>query len=101
MEILITVLLGLGTVFVGLICIILLVMLLKFASGNNASAPAAAPAAAPVAAPTAPVAAPAAPVAASAEIPNRQEFVAAVSAVLAEELDTDISAIRIHSIKKI
>ena len=103
-KILSTVLLGLGTVFVGLICIILLVMLLKFASGNNASAPAAAPVAAPtapVAAPTAPVAAPAAPAAASAEIPNRQEFVAAVSAVLAEELGTDISAIRIHSIKKI
>ena len=100
MEILITVLLGLGTVFVGLICIILLVMLLKLASGNNASAPAAAPAAAPAPV-AAPVAAPAAPAAASAEIPNRQEFVAAVSAVLAEELGTDISAIRIHSIKKI
>lgn len=102
MEILITVLLGIGTVFVGLICIILLVILLKFASGNNASASAATPAAvlaAPVAAPAAP--APAAPAGASAEIPNRQEFVAAVSAVLAEELGTDISAIRIHSIKKI
>ena len=99
MEVLITVLLGLGTVFVGLICIILLVMLLKFASGN---AGAQAPAAAPVAAPAAPVAAPAAPAAAApAEIPNRQEFVAAVSAVLAEELGTDVSAIRIHSIKKI
>ena len=90
MEILITVLLGLGTVFVGLICIILLVMLLKLAAAENKApaAPVAAPAAAPVAS-------------APAEIPNRQEFVAAVSAVLAEELGTEISAIRIHSIKKI
>jgi len=34
-------------------------------------------------------------------IENRQEIIAAVSAVIAEELGTDISAIRIHSFKKI
>ncbi|MBQ3817406.1 MAG: OadG family protein [Clostridia bacterium] len=35
------------------------------------------------------------------EIENRQEIIAAVSAVIAEELGTDISAIKIHSFKKI
>ena len=34
-------------------------------------------------------------------IENRQEIIAAVSAVVAEELGTDISAIRILSFKKI
>ena len=34
-------------------------------------------------------------------IENRQEIIAAVSAVIAEELGTDISAIRILSFKKI
>ena len=34
-------------------------------------------------------------------IPNRAELIAAVSAVIAEELGTDVSAIRIHSFKKI
>ena len=88
MEILTTVFLGLGTVFAGLIVIILLVMLLRLFAGNKQEAPQA----------VAPVA-PAAPQ--RTEIANRQEFVAAVSAVLAEELGTDVSAIRIHSIKKI
>lgn len=35
------------------------------------------------------------------ETENRQELLAAISAVIAEELGTDISAIRIHSFKKI
>ena len=88
MEILTTVLLGIGTVFAGLIVIILLVMLLRLFAGNKQEAPQAV--------------APAAPAASQkTEIANRQEFVAAVSAVLAEELGTDVSAIRIHSIKKI
>ena len=47
---------------------------------------------------TAPVVA-AAP--AAQPIQNRQEIIAAVSAVLAEELGTDVSAIRILSFKKI
>lgn len=34
-------------------------------------------------------------------IENRQEIIAAVSAVLAEEMGTDVSAIRIHSFRKI
>ncbi len=35
------------------------------------------------------------------EIPNKGEFVAAVSAALAEEIGKDVSAIRILSIKKL
>ena len=35
------------------------------------------------------------------EIPNRQEFIAAVSAAIAEELGEDVSAIRITSVKRI
>lgn len=35
------------------------------------------------------------------EIPNRAEFVAAVSAAIAEELGTDVTGIRILSIKKL
>ncbi len=34
-------------------------------------------------------------------IPNKQELAAAISAVIAEELGTDIKGIRIHSIKKV
>ncbi len=37
----------------------------------------------------------------SEPIANRKEFVAAVSAVIAEQLGTDINAIRIKSIKKV
>lgn len=83
------VLLGIGTVFVGLIALIIICKLmgLFFAGTNNNDAPAKS---APVA--SAPVA---------QEIPNRQEMVAAISAVLAEELGTDVSAIRIHSIKRV
>lgn len=35
------------------------------------------------------------------EIPQKQQLIAAISAVVAEELGTDVSAIRIHSIKKL
>ena len=34
-------------------------------------------------------------------IQNRQEFVAAVAAAIAEDMGTDVSRIRIHSIKKL
>lgn len=85
---------GMGIVFIGLICIILLCKIMsaviRIAEGKSAQAPAA-----PVAS------AAAAPAVASDEIPNRQEFVAAVAAAIAEDMGTDISAIRIHSIKKI
>lgn len=82
--------LGIGMVFVGLICLIAICYLLgaviKLFENRKPvteSAPAPAPAAAP------------------AVIENRQEFIAAVSAAIAEELGKDVSAIRIKSIKKL
>lgn len=89
------VIMGLGTVFFGLICIILLSVLtskvcqiLEKMKGSTAPA-APAPAAAPVSA------APAAP------IPNRQAMIAAIAAAIAEDLGTDAAGIRILSVKKI
>ncbi|MBE6759454.1 MAG: hypothetical protein E7554_05110 [Ruminococcaceae bacterium] len=83
------VLLGVGTVFAGLIALIIICKLmgLFFAGGKN----------------TANEPVKAAPVAAEVveDIPDRQEMVAAISAVLAEELGTDVSAIRIHSINRV
>ena len=86
------VLLGVGTVFFGLVCIIVLVSITgaicKSAIKEKPATPAT-PAAAVSATPAVPC-----------EIPNRGEFVAAVSAALAEELGTDVSSIRIHSITR-
>ncbi len=78
---------GMGIVFFGLICLIVLTMIM----GKLVSrfAPPAVPA------PAAPV-----PVAAAPEV-NRQEIAAAVSAAIAEELGTDITGIRILSMKKL
>ena len=82
-------LMGMGTVFFGLICLIGLTTLMGRIVGRcqKATAPVAAPAVAPA-------------VPAAAE-PNRQELVAAISAAIAEELGTDITGIRIHSMKKL
>lgn len=80
-------LMGMGTVFFGLICLIVLTMIMGKVVGGHA-----APAAVPVPAPAA--------VSAAAE-PNRQEVVAAVSAAIAEELGADITGIRIVSMKKL
>lgn len=83
-------LLGLGTVFVGLIALILLctVIGLIFRKLGEKKATAAEETAAP---------APAA--ATTANIPNRQETVAAISAALAEEMGTDVAGLRIISIR--
>ncbi len=79
-------LMGLGTVFVGLVCIILLVTLMSYVCRKSEGRSASAPAAAPVNAPK----------------PGIQpELIAAVSAAIAEEMGTDISAIRIVSMKQI
>ncbi len=86
---------GMGTVFIGLICIILLIKVMSLIINGVAKDEAAKPAA-PVAAPAA-----AAPAPVPTEIPNRAEFVAAVSAAIAEDLGTDISKIQIVSIKRI
>jgi len=79
-------LMGIGTVFVGLVCLIALTMLMSKVLASK-TAPAAVPA--PV---------PAAP---AAQEGNREELVAAISAALAEELGTDITGIRILSMKKV
>ena len=82
------VVMGVGVVFVGLVLIILICKIMglffaKSAKVENKPATKVAPAAT------------------NATIENRQEIIAAVSAVAAEELGTDISAIRILSFKKI
>ena len=85
------VLMGIGTVFFGLICIIFLSMIMsaecRSAGGKAAAAD--------------PVPMPAAPGGNAAAIPNRQALIAAVSAAIAEDLGTDISGIRILSVKKL
>ena len=83
--------LGVGIVFAGLVCIVLLCSILsgimKLFGEKEETAPAV----------SAPVAAPAAN-----DLPaNRQEFVAAVSAAIAEQIGKDVSAIRIVSIRRV
>lgn len=92
-------LMGMGTVFFGLTCLIILTMIMGRICGRGGKQDASAPIpAAPAAAPVAPAAAPV--VSAAPEV-DQQELVAAVSAALAEELGTDITGIRILSIKKL
>ena len=78
-------LMGMGTVFFGLICLIVLTTLLGRICGRKQQA-------APAAAISAPAAAPAV---------NQQELIAAVSAAIAEDLGTDITGIRILSIREV
>ena len=81
--------LGMGTVFVGLICIIILCKIVgavcMAADKKNAH----------------PVNAADNVTAVPVEIENRQEIIAAVAAAVAEDLGTDVSAIRILSFKKL
>ena len=80
-------LMGMGTVFFGLICLIALTALMGRILGHGKAAVApAAPAAAPAPADNGPI---------------RPEVVAAISAAIAEDLGTDITGIRIKSIKKL
>lgn len=82
--------LGFGTVFVGLICLILIIKLMSLVfSGLNAKKAAAQEA------PT-----PSAP-APAAEIPDRGQFIAAVSAAIAASIGGDVSGLRILSVKKV
>ena len=89
---------GFLIVFIGLICLIALVSLMgaicqKVLADDKAPAKAAPSAPAKTAAP---VKAPA-----PAAIENRDELVAIFSAAVAEELGTDVSAIRVVSLKQI
>ena len=84
------ILMGVGIVFIGLICIILLSMAMSAvcrALGDKTPAPAAA--------------APAAPAVQAEAIPNRQAMIAAIAVAVAEEMGTDPSGIRILSVKKL
>ena len=87
------VLLGLGTVFVGLVCIVFLCMIMGkvvgLLEGKKKETALPSLSSADVKAEQANV------------IPNRGELVAAISCCLAEELGTDVSAIRILSLKKL
>ena len=90
------VILGLATTFIGLICIILLSKIMSFcckianrteniqSSSNEVKSEVQSHQSGTF-----------------VQIPNRGEFVAAISAAIAEEIGTDISKIRIHSIKQI
>jgi len=85
-------LLGMGTVFFGLICLIVIIKVVGLFIGNQKDTQTQT---------QQPSAASAAPATASDEIPNRQQFVAAVSAAIATQMDTDLSGLRIISIKKV
>ena len=78
-------LMGMGTVFFGLICLIVLTTLLGRFFGRKQQE-------VPTAASPAPAATP---------VVNQQELIAAISAAIAEDLGTDITGIRILSVKKL
>ncbi len=80
---------GLGTVFAGLIGLILICYIMSslvklFAKNDKAPSPA-----------------PAAQPAPQAAITNKGEFAAAIACAIAEDLGTDVTGIRIKSIKKL
>ena len=83
------ILMGLGTVFFGLICLIALTTIMGRILARQAPGVPAAAAAAP------------APVAPPAAEPNRQLLAAAIAAAIAEDLGTDITGIRITSMRKL
>lgn len=77
---------GIAIVFLGLLGLVLICQLLSALVAT---------------APKKETAAPAAPAAQNVEIPNKQEFIAAVSVAIAEEMGEDVSAIRITSVRRI
>lgn len=79
---------GMGIVFLGLLGLVLICQLLGLVCSTSSKKTSTLP--------VAPAMAPAA-----AEIPNKQEFIAAVSVAIAEEMGEDISAIRITSVRKL
>ncbi len=82
-------LMGLGTVFAGLIVIIFMCKILGWIVGNKKETDSPAPAQVVT------------PVQESAPIQNKGELVAAISSAVAESLGKDVKAIRIVSIKKV
>ena len=85
------VVMGIVTVFICLVCLIIITMLMSkiivAIQGKKTETVAVAPVAAPafVAQPTV----------------NKQQLVAAIGAAIAEDMGTDVSHIKIHSIRKI
>ena len=87
------VIIGVGTVFVGLVCIVLLCKTIGLIfAAKKTKDETDAPVKSSVSAK---------PVVEEQPIENRQQIIAAVSAAIAEELGTDVSALRILSFKKI
>ena len=88
----ITIGLGLGTVFVGLLCLILIISLMslvfRLVRGKKQTQTEAAPVAA-------------APVAPALSASDRQQMLAAVSCAVATVMGKDVAGIRIHSFKKV
>ena len=82
------VLMGLGTVFAGLLCIILLVTLMSWVCARTSG-------------PKTAHQMPAAPAAMPAPGAVTPAMMAAVAAAIAEDMGTDVSAIRIVSMKKV
>ena len=82
--------LGIGTVFLGLVCLIVLCKIIGLFCNKQSK-----PAQTQAVQKSAPATVAAAP------IENKQEIIAAVSAAIAEELGTDVSAIKITSFKKL
>ena len=87
------VLMGLITVFIGLICLIIIIKIMgaiiNAVTGNKAPAAAPAPAA------------PAAPAPAPAPRAGNQQLVAAIAAAIAEEMGEDVDHIKILSIRRL
>lgn len=81
--------LGVGTVFVGLIAIIIICKIMSALCGSGRADKSEKKESAPAAS------------AVSAVIENRQEIIAAVTAAAAEEMGADVSAIRVLSFKKL
>ncbi len=82
---------GMATVFIGLICIIILCKIFSAVVriGENKEKPSKQPKAEVSVAP------------ANTEIPDKQRIIAAVCAAIAEELGTDVSALKVLSFKKL
>ena len=81
---------GIGTVFIGLILLIFVCKLVGYVTAGSSSSQQE-PEKQPVVA---------SPVV-DQTIENKQELLAAISVAIAEELGTDVTGIRIHSIKKL
>ncbi len=84
---------GMGTVFIGLIFLIIICKIMSLFFKKNGNKPAATPASANVKTN--------ANANAGAPIQNKQEIIAATCAVIAEELGEDVSNIRVVSFKRV